>query len=553
MLNKNTPQKISRPDFIRLSALVGCGTLLAACAPQTVVKVITTTPGPVVPTATSGPVVPGATPVPTVVPIPSAAKLGGVLVAARTTDTSSLDPHTTPLLVNRQTCSLLYNQLAMVDSKLRVQPVLAESWDMPDPTAIVFNLRQGVKWHDGTNFTSADVVHTFQRNMDEATGSWLIGKLALVKAIEPMGDYKVKVTLQEPNSSFLPAMWQLLIIPASVANKPKDWLSNNAIGTGPWMLKDWKPDSKLSLVKNPNYWKPGLPYMDGVDIVIIPDETSVIAALRTGEVQHAQILDKTSMPLLRTSPDLVVYQTPSMGTNFINLQFRKEAIKDIRVRQAMSLATDRKAILDAAGGGLGVISGVLPPSMADYWVPPEELANYKYDPEKAKALVKDYGKPLDIDIITIAANKLMTITAELLADQWKQVGMTTRVVGQDVNVWVDARIKTFDYTVSTNLDFAGSDPDDILFDSFHSKGAYSDWGGFTDPELDKLIDAGRRSTDMNQRATAYKSLQKLIDEKCYVLTTFAPLHVDITQTRVKNYEGHPSQNMYAFEKTWIES
>jgi peptide/nickel transport system substrate-binding protein len=544
MFNKTTPKKLSRRDFVRLSALVGAGTVLAACAPQTVEKVITATPGPVVPTAT---------PIPTAAPLPGAAKLGGVLVAARTTDTASLDPHTVPLLVNRQTCSLLYNQLAMVDAKLRVQPVLAESWDLPDSTTVVFNLRQNVKWHDGTNFTSADVVYTFQRNMDATTGSWLTGKLALVKAIEPMGDYKVKVTLQEPNSSFLPAMWQLLIIPASVAKQPKDWLANNAIGTGPWMLKDWKPDSKLSLVKNPNYWKPGLPYMDGVDIVIIPDETSVIAALRTGDVQHAQILDLTNMPLLRTSPDLVVYQTPSMGTNFINLEFRKDAIKDIRVRQAMSLGTDRQAILVGAGGGLGVISGVLPPAMADYWVPPDQLANCKYDPAAAKLLLADYGKPLDIDIITIASNKLMTITAELLADQWKQIGMTTHVVGQDVTVWVDARTKTFDYTVSTNLDFPGADPDDILFDTFDSKGAYSAWGGFTDPDLDKLIDAGRHSTDPQARVTAYKSLQKLIDEKCYVLTTFAPIHVDVTQTRVKNYEGHPSQNMYAFEKTWIES
>lgn len=550
MSNKNTPKKNSRREFMKYGAIMGGTTLLAACAPQTVVvtqqveKIITATPGPVVPTAT---------PVPMATPLPSVAKLGGVLLAARSSDTTSLDPHTTPLLVNRQTCSLMYNQLAMVDAKLRVQPVLAESWDISDPTTVIFNLRQGVKWHDGTNFTSADVVYTFQRNMDKNTGSWLTGKLSLVTAIEPMGDYQIKVILQGQNSSFLPSMWQLLIIPASVANKPKDWLSNNAIGTGPWMLKDWMPDSKLSLVKNPNYWKPGLPYMDGVDIAIIPDETSIIAGLRTGEVQHAQILDKTNMPLLRTSPDLVVYQTPSMGTNFINLQFRKDVIKDLRVRQAMSLGTDRKAILDAAGGALGVISGVLPPAMADYWVPPEELVNCKYDPEKAKALVAEYGKPLDIDIITIASNKLMTITAELLADQWKQIGMKTRVVGQDVGVWVDARIKTFDYTVSTNLDFPGADPDDILFDSFHSKGAYSDWGGFTDPDLDKLIDEGRRSTDLQVRATAYKSLQKLIDEKCYVLTTFAPLHVDVTQTRLKNFEGHPSQNMGAFEKTWIES
>ncbi len=129
MSNKNTPKKNSRREFMKYDAIMGGTTLLAACAPQTVVvtqqveKIITATPGPVVPTAT---------PVPMATPLPSVAKLGGVLLAARTSDTTSLDPHTTPLLVNRQTCSLMYNQLAMVDAKLRVQPVPAEFWDISE-------------------------------------------------------------------------------------------------------------------------------------------------------------------------------------------------------------------------------------------------------------------------------------------------------------------------------------------------------------------------------------------------------------------------------------
>lgn len=543
-------KNLSRRDFLRLGAVAGAGTLAACAAPPASTPVVVTREIEKLITATPGPTV---APVATATPAPSVAKKGGILVHAMTTDIPSLDPHTVALRASRQITALFYSQLLTVDTKLRVQPGRAQSWEYPDNTTILFHLRQGVKWHDGTEFTSADVVYTFQR-LKDVESEWASGFTG-VKSMTAPDKYTVKFVLEQPQAALLSALYTVHIVPASIASKPKDWLAKNVLGTGPWMVKDWQPDSKYTLIKNPNYWKPGLPYLDGVDLQIIPDETSIIAALRTGKVHLYRIQDSSNVPTLRTNPNLVVYQSPSLGTNFVNLQHRTEVIKDVRVRRALSLGMDRQAILDAAGGGLGVVSGAIPPALADYYVPPSDLKYIKYDPDQAKKLIKEYGKPVPVKIITLSGGvyTLMEVTAELLADQWRKIGCDTEVVVQEVGVWLASRLTNFDYTVSTNLSFDGADPDAILYNEFSTKGNYQQSEGFNDPQLDALLEQGRTEMDQAKRVDIYKQAQELIDDQVYELTTFAPIRVVAAQSSVKNFYAHPAENEYALEQTWLES
>ena len=336
---------------------------------------------------------------------------GGSLVDARTTDATSLDPHNVPAAANFRIRGHVYSGLVSLDSGMSVQPDLATNWIIPDPTTYIFNIRQGVTFHNGEPLTADDVKYTYERILDESTGSFIRGGILNISEITVIDPQTVEFKLENPEGGFLSRHWQIGIIPKSVADQPKDWLNNNVAGTGPWVLQDWKTDVEHSVTRNENYYEQGVPLMDGFRVQVIPEESSIIAGIRTGIVDHAKLEDAQNFSLLQKNPNVVLYQTPSMGTNFVNINHRSGTgpgpaqgpLSDIRVRQALSLGMDRDAILNLVGAGLGTVSGHVPPSLSEYWVPPEELPYFQRDVDRAKQLLAEagYSDGFSMDIIYI--------------------------------------------------------------------------------------------------------------------------------------------------------
>ena len=241
-------------------------------------------------------------------------KRGGSLVDARTTDATSLDPHNVPAAANFRIRGHVYSGLVSLDSGMSVQPDLATSWEIPDPTTYVFHLREGVMFHNGESFSADDVKFTYERILDEGTGSFIRGGILNIQEINAVDAQTIEFKLENPEGGFLSRHWQIGIVPKSVGDQPKDWLNSNAVGTGPWVLQEWKTDVEHSVARNESYFEPGIPLMDGFKVQVIPEESSIIAGIRTGIIDHAKLEDAQNFSLLQKNPNVVLYQTPSMGT-----------------------------------------------------------------------------------------------------------------------------------------------------------------------------------------------------------------------------------------------
>ena len=232
-------------------------------------------------------------------------------------------------------------------------PELAESWETsPDALTWTFKLRQGVRFHDGQEFTSADVKFTFDRLLEKSQA----GKsdFNAVDKVEPIGKYAVKFVTKEPFAALVAALggfWGFIVSEAGV--KKHGDLNKNALGTGPFILEDWKVEQQMVFKRNPNYFKKGLPHVDELIVRVIPDEANIVAALRTGQIHHAFIEDNKNFNLLKEEKSLTGYRSSRLGYDYLNISANRGPFKDVRVRQAISWAVDRSQVMRVATAGFG--------------------------------------------------------------------------------------------------------------------------------------------------------------------------------------------------------
>ena len=330
-------------------------------------------------------------------------KPGGTIISAQNNEATGLDPQLVPAFSRSRRSPLTYSQLVRFDENMAIQPELAESWTLSDDKLTwTFKLRQGVKFHDGQELTSDDVKFTFDRLLEKSAG----GKadFTAVDKVEPAGKYQVKLVTKEPFAALIAALagfWGYIVSEAGVKQGGGD-LNKTAMGTGPFMLADWKVEQQMVFKKNPNYYKKGLPYVDEVVIRTIPDEANIVAALRAGQIHHAFIEDNKNWNLLKDEKALTGYRSSRLGYDYLNISANRVnlpadkpwPLKDVRVRQAISYAVDRSAILRVAAAGFGRLTAPATAPMKQWQLPEDQwMKYYKPDLDKAKKLLADAGLP----------------------------------------------------------------------------------------------------------------------------------------------------------------
>ena len=395
--------------------------------------------------------------------------------------------------------------------------------------------------------TAEDVKATVERILDEATGSQYRGDLLPVTSVDVLDKYTARFKLNTPYSGLLAALFNVLIAPKEAKSQSLDFLKNKEMGTGPWMLDSWNPNVEMKLVRNANYWMPGSSNLTGLTIRVMPDESSIIAALRTGDVHHAVLEDNKNYDLVKGNPSLQTWRTPALGTNVININHRKEPLGNMRVRQAMSMAINRDEILQAAGSGLGSVSGPIPASHPQWTVATSNLPFYTQDVDGAKQALSDAGYPngFDMDIIYIPQFPLMDISAQILASHWQNIGISASPRATEYGVWLDLRVKTFDYWISTNLDFPTLDPDQYLYNTFHTGSSPAGWDNWSDAEVDALLDEGRAATDLPTRQLIYTQVQQMLCNKVAALWSYAADHVDVATQQLQGFKPHPTTSVFS--------
>lgn len=443
------------------------------------------------------------------------------------------------------------------DGNSKIVPSLAENWDISDDgLEYTFHLRQGVKFHNGNDFTAEDVAYTFHRMLtveggvntefiDQIKGAdeLLAGETDTLEGVEVVDDYTIKVTLKEPFAGFLASISSpgVSIYDSEATEAAGDQFGMDpavTVGTGPFEFSSWSFNNQLVLTRNEDYWK-GASKLPGVVIKIIPDTETQSMMFESGELDILD-LDYAADSVDRfteTYPDQIV-QGPRVGIVYFTMNFNKEPFQDVRVRKAVQMSIDRQAILDALYGGRGQVEqGIFPHGLIGFNPDQEEI---KYDPEAAKALLAEagYADGFDMEIAAdSSASDTMTMALEIVSDQLAEVGIRAEIKNYDESTWLETRksgeLGSFMSTWSADY----NDPDNFIYTFFGNEEKTKIRSiNYPDTEVMNRVAKARTIVNEDERLAEYKALEeKIAHEDAAWVPMFSRLHLFAVSKRVEGF------------------
>ena len=351
---------------------------------------------------------------------------GGTITWGVKIEATGIDVQTNGQGPSRQLFSFVYEQLVDLNDDLVVVPGLAESWEQVDDTTYRFHLRQGVRFSNGREMTADDVVTSFERIIDPELGSYILNTISLQSATK-VDDYTVDIGIASPFGGFLNAITTeaASIIPGQEFLEGTFDPSVDMLGTGPFMLEEHLPDQSWTFVRNPHHWREGLPKADRIVVLIIPEEATMLAALRDGRIDIARIESFDALPVLAEIPNV---QTDAQAitqywTLHLNSVHPDSLFMDQRVRQAINLAINKQLISDLAFGGYEQVAvpGVSTAEPCDT----TQIPLAQYDPDRARALIQEAGA--EGLTFTLVARGPSTPIAEVVQALLVQVGLNPQI------------------------------------------------------------------------------------------------------------------------------
>lgn len=466
---------------------------------------------PAAPTTAAPTTAPGeTTAAPTTTP-PAPAK--DKLVIAMSASPSELDGNGKNDSASLQVRMQMYETLVALDESMNIIPAIAESWEYVDETTLVFKIREGVKFHDGTELKASDVAFSLIRGDEMGyVGNNL--KVIDFEKSGATGDYEYTMVLKFP---FAPVLSALTVGAAGMVSEAYvnahdlDFLARNPNGTGPYMLKEWFEGDRIELVKFNDYWAE----TKGVNELVfrfIPEAANRAIEIEVGGVDIAYDMSPNDTLRLQDNPNVQVALGDNLSTTYIGFNYTRENLQDKRVRQAVSWALDLEPIVDAVYFGLGHQGrNLIAPAV---WGFSENVPQYGYDPEKAKQLLADagYADGLTTKIWTSNNQQRMDI-AEIMQNQLGAVGINAEVeVIEWGNFLVALQNKELDIYI---LGISASTGDgDALYNQFHSTSPFSgNTGYYQNAELDALLEQSRLETDPVERAKVLEKVQQFVMEE----------------------------------------
>ncbi len=474
------------------------------------------------------------------------------LVMARSADTTGLDPHTQTAFASFRLLELIYEPLVTLDADLNIIPALAESWQFSeDSKTLTMNLRQGVKFHDGSDFTSEDVKATFERILNEETGAATRSNFLSVDSIDTPDDYTVIFNLKEADVPILGAMTSLnaAIVPAEMAASGD--FASTAVGTGPFKLESWVPEETTMLAANTDWWGEG-PFVDGVEIRIIPDEASILAALRAGEIDFALLNDPLVATLLIDDPNIVLNRVPAIAYHVLQLNAARAPMDKLEVRQAISCAIDRQEVLDTASLGEGQVTGPL--TIPAYQLPISEFFCYEKDLAKARELMAQAGLADGFTLKVIAANAeppTALSEAQSIQAQLAEIGITVEIESLELSVYVD-RWLAADFEAAVALNGGRPDPYTMYNRYWTKSGNLNKVAGYIDDTLDDLMAQGKAESDPQKRLEIFSAFQKHLVEVAPWVWLYNGYEYTAQQPYVKDFIPMPTDSLYWFNQVKLE-
>jgi len=463
-------------------------------------------------------------------------KAGGTATIALENELRTLDPMDSSLLVEREVFYNLYDSLFVIDPSLKILPGLVKSSDVTDPLNYKFTLQSGVKYHDGTPFNAQSVKDNIQR-YKTASNSKRKSDLKSVTSVEVVDDTHVVLHLSKPDATLLSTLVDragMMLSMDAVKKGGQDFsLAPMGAGSGPFQFVEWKRNDHLTLKKNTSFWKPGLPYLDGLTYRAISDVNAILAALRTGDIDIARRIAEKDIASLKTDSGFIYKDIPALAFNGFELNTSIPPFNDPAKRKAVALATDRYQIVKNVYFNVGVVGyGPIPPS--SWAFDPTEKIYDKADPAAAKATATGFSFTYKT-----TSDPVLQQLAALLQSQLAAAGITMTIQTQEFAAYQqECQQHKFQ---ACQVGWSGRiDPDGNMYAWWHTGGDFND-SVYSNAQVDAWLDDARVTSDVTKRKQAYANAQKQIVADAPYVFTYFNVSTQISNNKIHNFTIYPDQ------------
>ncbi|HEX2035491.1 MAG TPA: ABC transporter substrate-binding protein [Chloroflexota bacterium] len=498
-------------------------------------------------------------------PLAYAQTQGGTFVFGRGADSASLDPAvTTDGESFRVTDQIMEPLVAFEGSTTELKPGLATGWDISaDGLTYTFRLREGVKFHDGTDLDAAAVKWNFERWGDEEHPYHTGGDFEYyndvaafsdtIKSVEVADPLTVVFTLNEPSATFLVN----LALPAFGIASPTALMADignayrNPVGTGPFKFVEWVPDDRIVLERNPTYWGQTA-HVERVVVRSIPDNAARFLALQSGSIDMFEGVNPDDLATVRRDPSLSIILRPSLNVAYINMNLKEAPFNLLKVRQAIAAAINRQAIVEALYQGTGTVASQLIPPHLLGWNP--DVKGPQYNPDLARRLLAEAGYPngFTTDFWYMPETRAYYPSpqpiAEAFAADLARVGIRANLKTEDWAAYLQNR-NLLKYPIWM-LGWIGDngDTDNFLYYFF---GNYSQDNSWDNPQVRDLLRQARVSVDRAERDALYRQVNAIVEQevpRIPIAHTTPPL---LARAYVKGYMAHPTQKEL-YHTVWLD-
>lgn len=472
---------------------------------------------------------------------PATAQGADTLSLAVAAPPSSLDPHYHTLSPNNMVAEHFFDKLVSRNAKAQLEPGLAESWSMLDDTTWEFKLRKGVKFSDGHEFTAEDVVATLKRipAVVNSPGSFSIYTRAIIghEVVDPH-------TIRFKTASVYPLLPQdlnnVFIISKTMETAGTGDFNNGKaiVGTGPFRLQSFTPDDRVVMTRNDEYWGEK-PDWRQVTYRFITNDGVRVAALLSGDVQLIDVVPPADTPRLRSTQGIAFSEIPSLRAIYLKIdtahdvspyltgpngeKLDRNPLRDLRVRQALSLGINRQAIVDRIMQGAGTPTGQMMPPGANGWA--EDIKAPPYDPNRAKALLAEAGFPNGFSITLIGPNNRYVNDAQIIqaiGQMWQRIGVKTTVDAMPFSVLAQRQAKNDMSAMLIGWATSG-EPSSALRGNLTTRIPEKGFGtvnfsGYSNKEVDRLVEEGLRTADDEKREETFKQAMRVAMEDVGLIT-----------------------------------
>lgn len=456
---------------------------------------------------------------------------GAVVHAAIGGEPDQLDPHRTSAYFSFQVLENVFDTLVEPDENLDMQPALAESWDVSEDQLVwTFQLRDDVVFHDGSELTAEDVVYSYTRIVDEElSNAWRLSAVTEVRAAD---EHAVEIEVAQPTPNLLSALggFKGLAI-VQQENVESGDITTAPVGTGPFALTEYVSGDHITLEANADYWG-GAPQVGGVEFRFISEASTALGALRAGEIQWTDVVPPQQVEGLEGDDALEIGVTPSSDYWYLALNEDREPWDDVRVRQAIAYAIDREAIVQAVSYGTAEENQLAIPADSVWY---SEYAPYTHDIDEAERLLEEAGASgLTLDFLATNEYPETVTAAQVIASDLEPLGIEVNIRQPDFSTWLDEQNSgNFDILMMGWL--GNIDPDDFYYAQHHSDGT-SNAQGYSNEDVDALLDAGRTETDQDARYDLYAEAAQIIADEASYIYLYNPSVIQAWSPDLGGYE-----------------